>query len=93
MFLPKVNGFLLDALGTVYAGPWFFLYNLSLSVTYVLFNFFLQITELQKDRVKVATASIEKVLANPDKETAKLIKAAQEDYESEYISCTQVWDI
>ena len=53
---------------------------------------FLQITELQKDRVKVASAMIKNVLANPDKETAKLIRAAQEDYESEYISCTRVWD-
>ena len=35
---------------------------------------------------------IKKVLANPDKETAKLIKAAQEDYKSEYVSCTQVQD-
>ena len=49
---------------------------------------FLQITELQKDRVKIASATIENVLANPDKETTKLIRAAQEDYESEYISCT-----
>ena len=48
--------------------------------------------ELQKDRVKVASAMIKSVLANPDKETTKLIRAAQEDYESEYISCTQVWD-
>ena len=35
----------------------------------------------------IATAMIEKVLANPDKETAELIKAAQEAYKSEYISC------
>ena len=55
---------------------------LSLSVIYVIFIIFLQITELQKDWVKVAMATIEKVLANPDKETAELIKAAQEDYES-----------
>ena len=27
---------------------------------------------------------IENVLANPDKETAKLIRDAQEDYENEY---------
>ena len=27
---------------------------------------------------------IENVLANPDKETTELIRAAQEDYESEY---------
>ena len=31
----------MDALGMVYAGPQFFLYKLSLSVTDVLFNFFL----------------------------------------------------
>ena len=49
---------------------------------YVIFIIFLQITELQKDQVKVAMATIEKVLANPDKETAELIKAAQEDYKS-----------
>ena len=55
---------------------------LSLSVIYVIFIIFLQITELQKDPVKVVMATIEKVLANPDKETAELIKAAQEDYES-----------
>ena len=48
--------------------------------------------ELQKDWVNIATAMIKKVLANPDKETAELIKAAQEDYESEYVSCTQVGD-
>ena len=41
---------------------------------------FLQITELQKDRVKVASGMIENVLANPDKETAELIRTAQEDY-------------
>ena len=57
--------------------------NLSLPVTYVVFTIFLQITELQKDWVNIATAMIKKVLANPDKETAKLIKTAQEDYESE----------
>ena len=58
---------------------------------YVIFIIFWQITELQKDRVKVVTAMIENVLANPDKETAELIRAAQEDYESEYFflsSCT-----
>ena len=55
---------------------------LSLSVIYVIFIISLQITELQKDQVKVAMATIEKVLANPDKETAELIKAAQEDYKS-----------
>ena len=76
----------------VYAGPQFFLCNLSLPVTYVIFTIFLQITELQKDWVNIAAARIEKVLANPDKETAELIKAAQEDYKSEYISCTRVWD-
>ena len=92
MLLPKVNRFLFDTLGAVYADPWFFLCNLSLSVTYVIFIIFLQITEVQKDWVNIATAMIEKVLANPDKETAKLIKAAQEDYESECISCTRVWD-
>ena len=37
-------------------------------------------------------ATIEKVLANPEKETAELIKAAQEDYESWYISYTRVQD-
>ena len=36
---------------------------------------------------------IENVLANPDKETAKLIRAAQEDYESEYFFHTQVCDV
>ena len=51
---------------------------------YVIFIIFWQITTLQRDQVKVATAMIENVLANPDKETPKLIKAAQEDYESEY---------
>ena len=81
-----------DALGMVYADPWFFLCNLSLSVTYVIFTIFLQITELQKDQVNIATALIEKVLDNPDKEIAKLLKAAQEDYESEYISCTRIQD-
>ena len=33
---------------------------------------------------------IENVLANPDKETTKLIRAAQEDYESEYF-CFYTW--
>ena len=55
---------------------------LSLSVIYVIFIISLQITELQKDWVKVAMATIEKVLANPEKETTELIKAAQEDYKS-----------
>ena len=53
---------------------------------------FLQTTELQKDRVKVASTTIKNVLANPDKETTELIRAAQEDYEIEYISCTLVQD-
>ena len=53
---------------------------------------FLQTTELQKDRVKVASTTIKNVLANPDKETAELIRAAKEDYESEYVSCNQVQD-
>ena len=92
MLLPKVNRFPFDALGVVYAGLQFFLCNLSLSVTYVIFTIFLQITELQNDWVNIATGTIEKVLANPDKETTELIKAAQEDYKSEYISCTRVWD-
>ena len=61
-------------------------------MTYVVFTIFLQITELHKDQVNIAIATIKKVLANPDKETAKLIKAAQEDYESEDVFCTQVWD-
>ena len=82
VLLPKVNGFPFDALGMVYADPWFFLCNLSLSVTYVIFTIFLQITELQKDWVNIAAAMIKKVLANPDKETAELMKAAQEDHES-----------
>ena len=72
-------------LGTFYAGPQFFLCALSLSVIFVIF---LQVTELQEDQVKVATATVENVLASPDKETAELIKAAQEDCESEYVSCT-----
>ena len=76
---PKSQWLLFDTLGTVYAGPQFFLCNLSLLVTYVIFTIFLQITELQKDQVNIAAAMIEKVLANPDKETAELIKAAQED--------------
>ena len=76
-------------LSAFYAGSCFFLCTLSLSVISVIFIIFLQIMELQKDRVKVATATIENVLANPDKETAELIKAAQEDYESEYVSCTR----
>ena len=61
-------------------------------MTYVIFTIFLQTTELQKDWVYIATAMIKKVLANPEKETTNLIKAAQEDYESKYVSCTQVWD-
>ena len=93
MLLPKVNRFPFDVLGAFYAGPQFFLCTLSLSVIDVIFIIFLWITELQKDQVKVVTATIENVLANPDKETAELMKAAQEDYESEYISCTQVWGI
>ena len=35
--------------------------------------------------MQVASATIKNVLANPDKETAELIRASQEDYESEYI--------
>ena len=34
--------------------------------------------------MKTASARIQKILDNPDKEMAELIKAAQEDYESEY---------
>ena len=60
---------------------------------YVIFIIFLQITELQKDRVKVATAMIENILANPDKETTKLIRATQEDYESEHFFHTRVCDV
>ena len=61
---------------------------------YVIFIIFWQITELQKDRVKVATAMTENVLANPDKGATKLIRAAQEDYESEYFFFyTQVCDV
>ena len=41
---------------------------------YVIFIIFLQITELQKDWVKVAMATMEKVLTNPDKETAEADK-------------------
>ena len=97
VLLPKVNGFSFDALGMVYAGPWFFLCNLSLSVIYVIFTISLQITELQKDRVKVGMAMIEKVLANLDKETTELIRAAQEDYESEYVflylSMGHIWTL
>ena len=44
----------------------------------------LQVTDLQRDWVNVASTTIQEVLANPDKETAELIKVAQEDYESEY---------
>ena len=44
----------------------------------------LQVTELQCDRVKMATVTIQKVLDNPDKETAEFIQAAQDEYESEY---------
>ena len=80
-----------DAFGMLYTGPLFcsctVLWDLSGS-----YYVFLQTTELQKDRVKVASAMIKSFLANPDKETAKLIRAAQEDYESEYVSCTQVWN-
>ena len=40
---------------------------------------------------------IQEVLANPDKETADLIKAAQEDYESEYsfsfLSTWHMWTL
>ena len=42
------------------------------------------VAELQRDWVNVASAMIQNALANPDKETAELIKVAQEDYESEY---------
>ena len=40
---------------------------------------------LQKDRVAASVAAIEKLFANPDTETAELIKQAREDYDSEYI--------
>ena len=40
---------------------------------------------LLKDRVAASRAAIEKLFANPDTETAELIKQAQEDYDSEYI--------
>ena len=46
--------------------------------------------ELQKDHVKTASATIQKILNNPDKEMAELIKAAQEDYKSEYLFCSWV---
>ena len=46
--------------------------------------FISQVTELNKDRVKMAMATIQKVMDNPDKETAELIKAAREDYKSTY---------
>ena len=46
----------------------------------------MQIGTLQKDRVAASTAAIEKLFANPDAETAELIKQAWEDYDSEYIS-------
>ena len=39
-------------------------------------------TELNHDRVQTAAATIQKVMDNPDKEKAELIKAAREDYES-----------
>ena len=57
----------------------------------------LWVTELQRDQVKVASMMIQEVLANPDKETADLIKAAQEDYESEYsfsfLSTWHMWTL
>ena len=39
-------------------------------------------TELNHDRVQTAAATIQKVMDNPDKEMAKLIKVAREDYKS-----------
>ena len=39
-------------------------------------------TELNCDRVWTAAATIQKVMDNPDKEMAELIKAAREDYKS-----------
>ena len=39
-------------------------------------------TELNHDRVQTVAATIQKVMDNPDKEMAKLIKVAREDYES-----------
>ena len=45
----------------------------------------MQIGTLQKDRVAASMVAIEKLFANPDAETAELIKQAQEDYDSEYI--------
>ena len=36
------------------------------------------------NRVKIATVTIQKVLDNPDNETAELIQAAKDEYEIEY---------
>ena len=44
----------------------------------------LQVTELQKDRVASAGVAIEKLFANPDKDTTELIKEARLSYESKY---------
>ena len=70
-------------LGVYYTGPWGFPCILSMCVLHDIWVF-LQVTELQKDQVNVASTMIQNILANPGKETAELIKVAQEDYESEY---------
>ena len=38
---------------------------------------------MHKDRIETAAASIQKVLDDPDKETAQLVKEAREQYDSE----------
>ena len=45
---------------------------------------------LQKDKVAASTAAIEKIFANPDAETAELIKQAQEEYDSKLFSVLEL---
>lgn len=42
--------------------------------------------DMHKDRIETAAASIQKVLDDPDKETAQLVKEAREQYDSK---CTR----
>ena len=43
----------------------------------------IQVKDMHKDRIETAAASIQKVLDDPDKETAQLVKEAREQYDSE----------
>ena len=45
---------------------------------------------LQKDKVAASTAAIEKIFANPDAETAELIKQAREEYDSKPFSVLEL---